>query len=161
MRVLLDYQRPTADGRIVIGGSAAPNFAGDALSQATPNLPSSNLRRALSRPLRSWRDCAPHMPGVERCLWRRLQRRRGGVYPDCGAYHRRAGGQRAERVLAPVRCESPDATPGALKRRLPVRTAISMVSNPRHRKSRQMESSAGAGRDVNRRGPSCLAMWRG
>ena len=32
MRVLFDYQRPTADGRIVIGGSAAPYFANDALS---------------------------------------------------------------------------------------------------------------------------------
>jgi glycine/D-amino acid oxidase-like deaminating enzyme len=32
MRVLFDYQRPTADGRIVIGGSDAPYFAGDAPS---------------------------------------------------------------------------------------------------------------------------------
>jgi len=39
---------------------------------------------------------------------------------------------------AAVRCESPDAIPGAHKRPLPVRTSISMVSHPRHRKSRQM-----------------------
>jgi glycine/D-amino acid oxidase-like deaminating enzyme len=32
MRVLFDYQRPTADGRIVIGGSDAPYFADDVLS---------------------------------------------------------------------------------------------------------------------------------
>ena len=32
MRVLFDYQRPTADGRIVIGGAQAPYFANDALS---------------------------------------------------------------------------------------------------------------------------------
>jgi len=32
MRVLFDYQRPTADGRIVIGGSDYPYYAGDALS---------------------------------------------------------------------------------------------------------------------------------
>jgi glycine/D-amino acid oxidase-like deaminating enzyme len=32
MRVLFDYQRPTADGRIVIGGSDARYFAKDALS---------------------------------------------------------------------------------------------------------------------------------
>jgi len=32
MRVLFDYSRPTADGRIVIGGSKAPYFAGDGLS---------------------------------------------------------------------------------------------------------------------------------
>ncbi|MBI4514244.1 MAG: FAD-dependent oxidoreductase [Deltaproteobacteria bacterium] len=32
MRVLFDYQRPTADGRIVIGGSDAPYYANDALS---------------------------------------------------------------------------------------------------------------------------------
>jgi glycine/D-amino acid oxidase-like deaminating enzyme len=32
MRVLFDYQRPTADGRIVIGGSDAPYFANDGLS---------------------------------------------------------------------------------------------------------------------------------
>jgi glycine/D-amino acid oxidase-like deaminating enzyme len=32
MRVLFDYQRPTADGRIVIGGSDAPYFADDGLS---------------------------------------------------------------------------------------------------------------------------------
>ncbi|MBI3782596.1 MAG: FAD-binding oxidoreductase, partial [Deltaproteobacteria bacterium] len=32
MRVLFDYQRPTADGRIVIGGSEAPYFADDGLS---------------------------------------------------------------------------------------------------------------------------------
>jgi len=32
MRVLFDYQRPTADGRIVIGGSDYPYYANDALS---------------------------------------------------------------------------------------------------------------------------------
>ncbi len=32
MRVLFDYQRPSADGRIVIGGSDAPYYANDALS---------------------------------------------------------------------------------------------------------------------------------
>ncbi|UCD58182.1 MAG: FAD-dependent oxidoreductase, partial [Candidatus Hydrogenedentota bacterium] len=32
LRVLFDYQRPTADGRIVIGGSKAPYYANDALS---------------------------------------------------------------------------------------------------------------------------------
>lgn len=32
MRLLFDYQRPTADGRIVIGGSDAPYYANDALS---------------------------------------------------------------------------------------------------------------------------------
>ncbi len=31
-RVLFDYQRPTADGRVVIGGSDAPYYANDALS---------------------------------------------------------------------------------------------------------------------------------
>ncbi|MBI5116116.1 FAD-dependent oxidoreductase [Candidatus Poribacteria bacterium] len=32
LRVLFDYQRPSADGRIVIGGSDYPYYAGDALS---------------------------------------------------------------------------------------------------------------------------------
>jgi glycine/D-amino acid oxidase-like deaminating enzyme len=32
MRVLFDYQRPTADGRIVIGGSKYPYYANDAFS---------------------------------------------------------------------------------------------------------------------------------
>ena len=32
MRILFDYSRPTADGRIVIGGSLAPYYANDALS---------------------------------------------------------------------------------------------------------------------------------
>ncbi len=32
MRVLFDYQRPTADGRIVVGGSDAPYYADDGLS---------------------------------------------------------------------------------------------------------------------------------
>jgi glycine/D-amino acid oxidase-like deaminating enzyme len=32
MRLLFDYQRPTADGRIVIGGSDYPYYANDALS---------------------------------------------------------------------------------------------------------------------------------
>lgn len=57
MRVLFDYQRPTADGRIVIGGSDAPYFAGDSLS-------SGNYKPALERLTRSFFATFPQLEGV-------------------------------------------------------------------------------------------------
>ena len=47
MRVLFDYQRPTADGRIVIGGSDAPYFANDGLSSGTYKPAIETLTRSL------------------------------------------------------------------------------------------------------------------
>jgi len=57
MRVLFDYQRPTADGRIVIGGSAAPYFAYDALS-------SGNYKPALDAVTKSLFTTFPQLQGV-------------------------------------------------------------------------------------------------
>jgi len=57
MRVLFDYQRPTADGRIVIGGSAAPYFANDALS-------SGNYKPALDALTRSLFTTFPQLEGL-------------------------------------------------------------------------------------------------
>lgn len=57
MRVLFDYQRPTADGRIVIGGSAAPYFADDALS-------SGNYKPALDAVTRSLFTTFPQLEGL-------------------------------------------------------------------------------------------------
>jgi glycine/D-amino acid oxidase-like deaminating enzyme len=47
MRTLFDYQRPTADGRIVIGGSQAPYFANDGLSTGTYKPVVESLTRSL------------------------------------------------------------------------------------------------------------------
>jgi len=47
MRVLFDYQRPTADGRIVIGGSDYPYYAGDALSSGNHEPTIRLLRKSL------------------------------------------------------------------------------------------------------------------
>ena len=57
LRVLFDYQRPTADGRIVIGGSDAPYFAGDAPS-------SGNYRPALELLTRSLFTTFPQLEGL-------------------------------------------------------------------------------------------------
>ncbi len=57
MRVLFDYQRPTADGRIVIGGSDAPYFAGDAPS-------SGNYKPALTRLTQSLFTTFPQLEGL-------------------------------------------------------------------------------------------------
>lgn len=57
MRVLFDYQRPTADGRIVIGGSDAPYFAGDGLS-------SGNYRPAIEAVTRSLFATFPQLEGL-------------------------------------------------------------------------------------------------
>jgi len=57
MRVLFDYQRPTADGRIVIGGSDAPYFADDALS-------SGNYKPALEAVTRSLFTTFPQLEGL-------------------------------------------------------------------------------------------------
>ena len=57
MRVLFDYQRPTADGRIVIGGSDAPYFADDALS-------SGNYKPAIARVTKSLFTTFPQLQGV-------------------------------------------------------------------------------------------------
>jgi glycine/D-amino acid oxidase-like deaminating enzyme len=57
MRVLFDYQRPTADGRIVIGGSDAPYFANDALS-------SGNYKPAIAAVTRSLFTTFPQLEGL-------------------------------------------------------------------------------------------------
>jgi gamma-glutamylputrescine oxidase len=57
MRVLFDYQRPTADGRIVIGGSAAPYFADDALS-------SGNYKPAIDAVTKSLFTTFPQLEGL-------------------------------------------------------------------------------------------------
>lgn len=57
MRVLFDYQRPTADGRIVIGGSDAPYFAHDDLS-------SGNYKPAIEAVTRSLFSTFPQLEGL-------------------------------------------------------------------------------------------------
>jgi len=57
MRVLFDYSRPTADGRIVIGGSKAPYFANDGLS-------SGNYRPALKLLTESLFTTFPQLEGL-------------------------------------------------------------------------------------------------
>jgi gamma-glutamylputrescine oxidase len=57
MRVLFDYQRPTADGRIVIGGSEAPYFAEDAPS-------SGNYKPAIERITKSLFTTFPQLEGL-------------------------------------------------------------------------------------------------
>jgi glycine/D-amino acid oxidase-like deaminating enzyme len=57
MRVLFDYQRPTADGRIVIGGSDAPYFADDRLS-------SGNYQPAIDTLTRSLFTTFPQLEGL-------------------------------------------------------------------------------------------------
>ncbi|MGH3054880.1 MAG: NAD(P)/FAD-dependent oxidoreductase, partial [Gaiellaceae bacterium] len=57
MRVLFDYQRPTADGRIVIGGSDAPYFADDSPS-------SGNYKPALEALTRSLFTTFPQLEGL-------------------------------------------------------------------------------------------------
>jgi len=57
MRVLFDYQRPTADGRIVIGGSGAPYFAGDAPS-------SGNYKPTLKQLTKSFFATFPQLEGL-------------------------------------------------------------------------------------------------
>lgn len=57
MRVLFDYQRPTADGRIVVGGSDAPYYAGDGLS-------SGNYKPALEALTRSLFTTFPQLEGL-------------------------------------------------------------------------------------------------
>lgn len=57
MRVLFDYQRPTADGRIVIGGSDAPYFADDALS-------SGNYKPAIETLTKSLFTTFPQLEGL-------------------------------------------------------------------------------------------------
>ncbi|HVN83358.1 MAG TPA: FAD-binding oxidoreductase [Candidatus Binatia bacterium] len=57
MRVLFDYQRPTADGRIVIGGSDAPYFANDALS-------SGNYKPAIETLTKSLFTTFPQLEGL-------------------------------------------------------------------------------------------------
>ena len=57
MRVLFDYQRPTADGRIVIGGSGAPYFAGDSPS-------SGNYKPTIEQITRSFFTTFPQLEGL-------------------------------------------------------------------------------------------------
>jgi len=57
MRVLFDYSRPTADGRIVIGGSDAPYFANDDLS-------SGNYKPAIEAVTRSLFTTFPQLEGL-------------------------------------------------------------------------------------------------
>ncbi len=57
MRVLFDYQRPTADGRIVIGGSDAPYFADDSPS-------SGNYKPAIEALTKSLFTTFPQLEGV-------------------------------------------------------------------------------------------------
>jgi glycine/D-amino acid oxidase-like deaminating enzyme len=57
MRVLFDYQRPTADGRIVVGGSDAPYFADDALS-------SGNYAPAIAAVTKSLFTTFPQLEGL-------------------------------------------------------------------------------------------------
>ena len=57
MRVLFDYQRPTTDGRIVIGGSGAPYFAGDAPS-------SGNYKPTLKQLTKSFFATFPQLEGL-------------------------------------------------------------------------------------------------
>jgi glycine/D-amino acid oxidase-like deaminating enzyme len=57
MRVLFDYQRPTADGRIVIGGSDAPYFTNDALSAG-------NYKPAIESVTHSLFTTFPQLEGV-------------------------------------------------------------------------------------------------
>jgi glycine/D-amino acid oxidase-like deaminating enzyme len=57
MRVLFDYSRPTADGRIVIGGSKAPYYADDALS-------SGNYKPALELLTQSLFTTFPQLEGL-------------------------------------------------------------------------------------------------
>jgi glycine/D-amino acid oxidase-like deaminating enzyme len=57
MRVLFDYQRPTADGRIVIGGSDYPYFANDALS-------SGNNKPVIELLTRSLLTTFPQLEGI-------------------------------------------------------------------------------------------------
>ncbi len=57
MRVLFDYQRPTADGRIVIGGSDAPYFAEDDLS-------SGNYKPAIEAVTKSLFATFPQLEGL-------------------------------------------------------------------------------------------------
>lgn len=57
MRTLFDYQRPTADGRIVIGGSDAPYFADDAPS-------SGNYKPAIEKIKRSLFTTFPQLEGL-------------------------------------------------------------------------------------------------
>jgi len=57
MRVLFDYQRPTADGRIVVGGSDAPYFAHDDLS-------SGNYKPAIDAVTKSLFTTFPQLEGL-------------------------------------------------------------------------------------------------
>ncbi len=57
MRVLFDYSRPTADGRIVVGGSKAPYYANDGLS-------SGNYRPALDLLTKSLFTTFPQLEGL-------------------------------------------------------------------------------------------------
>jgi glycine/D-amino acid oxidase-like deaminating enzyme len=57
LRVLFDYQRPTAHGRIVVGGSDAPYFAGDALSAG-------NYKPAIDAVTRSFFTTFPQLEGL-------------------------------------------------------------------------------------------------
>jgi len=76
LRVLFDYQRPTADGRIVIGGSDAPYFAGDAPSSGNYRPALELLTRSCSRRFRNWKDCESIMHGAARWASRWISRRR-------------------------------------------------------------------------------------
>lgn len=49
MRIMFNYSRPTADGRIVIGGSMAPYYAGDALSSGNYKPAISLIKKDLFR----------------------------------------------------------------------------------------------------------------
>ena len=57
MRLLFDYQRPTADGRIVIGGSDYPYYANDALS-------SGNNKPVIERLTQSLFTTFPQLEGL-------------------------------------------------------------------------------------------------
>jgi glycine/D-amino acid oxidase-like deaminating enzyme len=57
MRVLFDYQRPTADGRIVVGGSDAPYFTHDDLS-------SGNYKPAIEAVTKSLFTTFPQLEGL-------------------------------------------------------------------------------------------------
>jgi glycine/D-amino acid oxidase-like deaminating enzyme len=140
-RVLFNYQRPTADGRIVIGGSAYPYYANDALSsefreqQAGHRTPGEGSVHDLSpvggpsHRTRVGRNHGIHHRfhsvgggdgrAQEHLLRRRLQRSRRRVGTDRRPHHLRAYGGRKERAYRPVCCESQDSV------RRPEQSAIS------------------------------------
>ena len=162
MRVLFDYQRPTADGRIVIGGSDAPYFADDALS-------SGNYKPAIEALTASLFTTFPQLEGVridhawggtmgftagfhpvgrrdgrrqEHLLRRGLQRRRRCLLADGGAHHRRPDGGRGDRAHQALRGQPPDALPRSAQSAHRVRAPVQVVPHARRRKDGALNTGA-------------------